>query len=148
MNSASLVISDLRRTIDHQYRTNSELKETISKLKDQLEAKYPEIREIQEQLAHLQKREEELKSALIRINNATRAIESDLCCIVCMSTVDDAVVCVPCGHFYCKRCREGYHPNCQQCGFGKKVRTTLKINVLDDIASKARYKRKILSGLG
>lgn len=130
-----------------QYRANGELRETIMKLNQQLDAKYPEIKEIQSQLANLQRREEELKSAFMRINNATRAIESDLCCIVCLSTVEDALVCVPCGHFYCKRCREGYHPHCMQCGLGKKVKTTFKISIIDDIASKIRYKRKTIGAL-
>lgn len=147
LDEACGTISELRHSIDHQHQVNTTLKEQVDEVNAQLLLKLPDRLEIEAKLALLHSKEEEVKTAIGRTVNATKAIEGDLCCIVCLQVVEDAVVCIPCGHFYCKKCREGYHPHCQLCGQGKKVKATMKIPALDEIAGKIRYRKKIVSRL-
>lgn len=138
-------MTELRHSIDHQHNVNAQLKEQVESLNTRLQTKLPKRQEIEAKLTLLHTKEEEVKAAIARTVNATKAIESDLCCIVCLQVVEDAVLCIPCGHFYCSKCREGYHPYCQQCGQGKKVKATMKISVLDEIAGKVHYRKKVMS---
>lgn len=138
-------ISELRHLLDHQQQSNADLREQVDSLNAQLLIKLPDKLEIEGKLETLRIKEEEVKLAISRTVNATKAIESDLCCIICLQIVEDAILCIPCGHFYCKKCKEGYHPHCQLCGQGKKVKATMKIQALDDIAGKIRYRKKVIS---
>ena len=126
--------------VEKYLRNLMDLQKENKSLREELQVKVPSREEMDIRLAELQLKEASLKAALGKAKNATRAIESDLLCIVCLSIVTEAVVCNPCGHFYCKRCRVGYHPSCQQCG--ERVRNLQKVSVLDEIAAKVKYRKK------
>lgn len=132
--------------VEKSLRNQQDLQELIANLTSELQSKLPSREEVEIRLAEIQLKEAALKAALAKAKNATRAIESDLTCIVCLSLVTEAVVCQPCGHFYCKRCRAGYHPCCQQCG--QRVKNVQKVNALDDIAAKVKYRKRTVELVG
>lgn len=87
---------------------------------------------------------QQLSKAVEDIGHAIYALESNLTCSSCLEVLSDAVVCVPCGHNYCRSCQDGYTPHCQQCGNSAAVKYTMKNAVVNEAASKVTFVKQVL----
>ena len=78
-----------------------------------------------------------------KISTAIHSIENNLHCMHCFETLTNAVICVPCGHWYCEHCTQGYNSECSQCSM--PVETSLRAVLVDEMVSKISYSKETLS---
>jgi RING-type zinc-finger len=90
---------------------------------------------------------------------AEESLESNYTCLACLRPFNDPVVCVPCGHTYCRSCIQqtgataAVGPDvqaqphwCQECG-GAPVRQLVPVANLESLASKFEFKLGALRDL-
>jgi chromosome segregation ATPase len=77
-----------------------------------------------------------------KISTAIQSIENNLHCMHCFETLNNAVICVPCGHWYCEQCTQGYNSECSQCSM--VVEISVRSVLVDEMVSKISYSKETL----
>lgn len=77
-----------------------------------------------------------------KISTAIQSIENNLHCMHCFETLHNAVICVPCGHWYCERCTQGYNTECSQCSM--LVEISVRSVLVDEMVNKISYSKETL----
>ena len=112
--------------------------EIETKCKDEVEKLSARISEMKRKEKE-QKTEEKLsliKKSMAEFDESLKAIFNSLCCNYCMEPAKDCVRVEKCGHIYCKKCSEGYQPNCGECNAVGDVRSD---KIIDSTVSKTEY---------
>jgi hypothetical protein len=99
-----------------------------------LKLKY-EGQKIEEKLALLKKSMAEFETAL-------KAIGNSLSCNYCLEPVKECVRLKECGHIYCRKCKEGYQPNCGEC---KRSSQEMADKVVDSTVSQSEYMKILIN---
>lgn len=130
LDSTKLELKTQLATRQHEANDRRELMSRIEILKAQLEscqAKAP--------------LEAIVKSTVEKVRFAVEALESELSCNSCQDILDTAIVCVPCGHYYCTKCTNGYRPACRHC---TNTTSTMSLPILDNVIGKLGYNKQVL----
>lgn len=69
------------------------------------------------------------------------AIKNHISCAHCCELPVDSVKLVPCGHVYCKKCKEGYETLCEEC---KRSGDPMPDKQHDQTVAKLNYMQMIL----
>jgi chromosome segregation ATPase len=130
LDAAKLELRTQQATKTHEANDRRELVSRIEALKAQLEnfQSRPSLETV-------------VKVTVDKLRSGVDALESELCCNSCQELIDSAVVCVPCGHFYCQKCPDGYQPHCRRCDGSSQ---TMKLSVLDSFVAKLGYQKQVL----
>lgn len=95
-------------------------------------------------MSHVLKAKQVITKEVDKLVFASDSMETNISCGHCLTVIDDPIVCIPCGHMYCKSCTEGYQPNCQECG---GPRGNLSWPVISELSGKIVYLKQILQGI-
>lgn len=115
----------------NSYELNLELLKNIEKLKKELEYFRPSTEQLMLELKHMREKERVFKESIEKINTSIVSILELLKCNQCSKLVKDAILCIPCGHHYCKKCKKGYRDECLKC---KGVRSVLRLDSLSRVS--------------
>jgi chromosome segregation ATPase len=130
LDAARLELRTQQATKTHEANDRQQLVSRIETLKAQLETfqSRPSLETV-------------VKVTVDKLRSGVDALESELCCNSCQELIDSAVVCVPCGHYYCQKCPEGYQPHCRRCDGPSQ---TMKLSILDSFVAKLGYQKQVL----
>jgi chromosome segregation ATPase len=115
----------------NSYQLNLELLKNIEKLKKELEYFRPSTEQLMLQLKQMREKERVFKVNIEKVNTSMGCISELVKCNLCSKFVKDAVLCIPCGHHYCKKCKKGYRDECLKC---KGVRSILRLESLSRVS--------------
>lgn len=146
VKAADYSLADAREQLVKAQQQAQSDRSSLHSLRAQLADQSERLHQLEQQLdqARNSTSRQELSKAMEDISCAVYALESNLTCTSCLEVLSDAVVCVPCGHNYCKACQDGYTPHCQQCGPSASVKYTMKNIVVNEAASKVTFVKQVL----
>lgn len=140
LESLSSKLARLQSSYDLAQDSNIEFQNQIKKLQDEIQQiKRAKNDELEKKLADKSKT---ISEGIEKISKAIESIENNLHCMNCFDTLDSAIVCVPCGHWYCMKCTRGYESECSQCSMA--VEQTVKVVLVDEMVSKLSYSKETL----
>ena len=62
-----------------------------------------------------------------------------------MEILKEPITCIPCGHSYCIKCKDGYQNNkCHECDDEDTIEVMYRNKLLEEILGKFVYKKEIL----
>ena len=129
------VTSENQRLHTEVDRTQQDLAD-ISPLRRRLEAEVTRLRDV----------ENDLERGVGLLETATQSLEGNTTCYACLELLKDAVMCLPCGHVYCQRCKEKTR-GCGECGAGKTVASVIRVGLIDTISGKVSYSRQVIGSM-
>lgn len=115
----------------NSYDLNLELLKNIEKLKKELEYYRPSTEQLMLELKQIREKEKIFKEKVDQMNQSLLQVVDTIKCNLCYKPVKNAIVCIPCGHHYCKKCKKGYREECVKC---KGVRGTLRLNMMSQLS--------------
>ena len=146
VKAADFSLADAREQLVKGQQQAESDRSSLQSLRTQFSGQSERMHQLEQQLdqARNTSSRQQLSKAVEDIGHAIYALESNLTCTSCLEVLSDAVVCVPCGHNYCKSCQDGYTPHCQQCGSSAAVKYTMKNAVVNEAASKVTFVKQVL----
>jgi len=87
-------------------------------------------------------KESKIKDVIARVENIYESFECNLTCLLCGEISQKCTICIPCGHCFCGKCIVDKHKTCPNCQ--KKIHETMESKVLDEIACKFAYGKKMV----
>lgn len=122
---------------------NGQLVKRIQEMKEEKDR----VRALDETLAkrtkNLQEREKSILKVLDRVENALNSLETNLACHSCFGPLENAVVCIPCGHLHCGNCKPT--GACKECE--ASVKQMIQVSRFDEIYGKIVYKKQAISDM-
>ncbi|MEW5308814.1 MAG: hypothetical protein WDW38_000745 [Sanguina aurantia] len=88
----------------------------------------------------------ELRSTVAMMLAVEESLACQCTCLACLQVFTHPVMCVPCGHSYCRSCLQLTGMTCQECD-GAQVRVTVPNAPLDAICSKYDVKLSALTSI-
>eukprot|EP01006_Ploeotia_vitrea_P009323 TRINITY_DN21904_c0_g1_i1.p1 TRINITY_DN21904_c0_g1~~TRINITY_DN21904_c0_g1_i1.p1 ORF type:complete len:633 (-),score=90.70 TRINITY_DN21904_c0_g1_i1:42-1940(-) len=108
---------------------------------------------IEQGMKKLQQLGSEVQKVIKKLANSEEASESMFTCLVCMEIFKDPIMCIPCGHVFCRDCaersspsngkRQSFCPECKQ----NNVTTTIQQDTLDRLSGAFVYRKQTLNSL-
>ena len=96
----------------------------------------------------LDEREQELQKAVSRVIHIEESLGSCYTCIACLEVFRDPVMCVPCGHHFCRGCLPSSGAagsSCPECG--TSIETVVVDEILESLCSKYEVKMSALKAV-
>ena len=96
----------------------------------------------------LDEREQELQKAVSRVIHIEESLGSCYTCIACLEVFRDPVMCVPCGHHFCRGCLPSSGAagsSCPECG--TSIETVVVDDILESLCSKYEVKMSALKAV-
>eukprot|EP00742_Colponemidia_sp_Colp-10_P007935 GILJ01008562.1.p1 GENE.GILJ01008562.1~~GILJ01008562.1.p1 ORF type:complete len:749 (+),score=132.63 GILJ01008562.1:105-2249(+) len=129
-------ISDLQKVLNDRNREMQGLNE-----------KYAHITDVESRIRAVEMRERDLQTSISKLIHIEESMDAVVTCMVCLNVLDKPVTCMPCGHSYCTKCKEGYTPHCQECGPAKRVEARMSNPTLELVCGKMLFKKQALDAL-
>lgn len=108
----------------------------IGPLKIQLQLQAKEMRAVRE----------DLDRGVGLLETATESLEGNTTCYSCLELLKEAVLCLPCGHVFCQKCKEKTR-GCSECGPVKVVSSVIRVGLIDTISGKVSYSRQVINSM-
>lgn len=124
---------------------NKNLVKRLQEIKDDRDRMKALDEENQKKGKILIEKEKSLAKVLEKVENALNSLETNLICHSCFGNLENAVVCVPCGHLNCKNCRPAVNESCKECD--GLVRATVPVSRFDEIFGKIVYKKQAIQDM-
>ena len=99
--------------------------------------------ETQKKMKSLNEREKSIGKALERLENALNSLETNLSCHSCFNALENAVLCLPCGHISCGNCKPT--DQCKECEYD--IKQTVNISIFDGLNGKIMYKKQAIDDM-
>ena len=95
----------------------------------------------------LDEREHELQKVVSRVIHIEESLGSCYTCISCLDVFRDPVICVPCGHHFCRVClpSPSGEGDCPECG--ARIETVVVDEALESLSSKYEVKMSALKAV-
>jgi chromosome segregation ATPase len=154
--AAEAKMAELKATTDVIVATQSAFEKTRKELEDHAGRAANRAR-------HLRTLQEETCKTVRKLLTAEKSCESGYSCQQCLSLLKDPVMCVPCGHVFCRKCFEGSNKgkktpppagsgvgggslHCVECDLNN-VTAVVPAHSLDLLSGKFQYRCQVLSDL-
>jgi chromosome segregation ATPase len=89
---------------------------------------------------------EDLERGVGLLETATESLEGNTTCYSCLELLKEAVLCLPCGHVFCQKCKEKTR-GCSECGPVKVVSSVIRVGLIDTISGKVSYSRQVINSM-
>jgi chromosome segregation ATPase len=93
----------------------------------------------------LKEREKSLSKGLDRLENGLNSLETNLSCYSCFNPLENAVLCIPCGHISCGTCAPKLQDPCKECE--QTVKQKISISLFDGLNGKIVYKKQAIEDM-
>lgn len=122
---------------------NSQLVKRLQDMKEERDRVKALDETLVKRTKNLQDREKSILKVLDRVENALNSIETNLACHSCFGPLENAIVCIPCGHLHCGNCKPT--GTCKECE--ASVKQMIQVSRFDEIYGKIVYKKQAISDM-
>ena len=124
---------------------NSSLVRRLQDMRDERDKMKNADEETQKKAKLLQERERGIIQVLERLENALNSLETNFSCHSCFNPLENAIVCIPCGHLHCGNCKPKINEPCKECDH--LIKQTVSVSLFDEIYGKIVYKRQAIQDM-
>ena len=124
---------------------NSSLVRRLQDMRDERDKMKNADEETQKKAKLLQERERGIIQVLERLKNALNSLETNFSCHSCFNPLENAIVCIPCGHLHCGNCKPKINEPCKECDH--LIKQTVSVSLFDEIYGKIVYKRQAIQDM-
>lgn len=121
-----------------------ELQSKVVELQKELDDVNPAL--VKKKLKDLEEREGTLRNVVAKLEFTESSMMVSLSCNHCMDLLQEAITCIPCGHAFCQKCKDGYADNtCHECN--RSIDAFYRNKLLDELAGKHLYKTEMFESV-
>lgn len=140
----------LKKNLDYSNTQLQEKNNTLVEIEEKLgnaleELKNPKFLQVAEKVKKMREREIAISSEMSKIVYAIEAFENGMTCMVCLNTLDNPVLVIPCGHAVCSKCLTLTSLSCPQCS--KKMQGQYRVDWLDQLVDKIVFQRQVVDSM-
>lgn len=146
IENAAARIQQLQTQIESLNSENARLRAETTLANNDMAIIGPLKIQLQLQAKQMMAVREDLERGVGLLETATESLEGNTTCFSCLELLKEAVMCLPCGHVFCQKCKEKTR-GCSECGPVKVVSSVIRVGLIDTISGKVSYSRQVINSM-